>query len=539
MVTYKILNTANACYDPVQLQKMSLLYEGGYKIMDQASVFMTKLSIETSNSFNERLKCASYMPYLSQFVDQFASGLFSDELLVKEAADSSDANTLGGTADNDPFYKLFSANCDMMNNSFHNFSKDTFTESLYSKSAYIGVDFQKLNDEDKPANLLEEEEKGLDRAYLYDIDPVTVIDWKRDEASEKFLWIKLRNERIIQDKPLDTPMKQVEFKLWTLDNNVARWDLYQSKPIKLTQQFKDSEEIPLVDGGETSFHEIPVFSLNIPAGLHLGDKLGPVVEEYFQRRSFLVSNMNKTCIAIPVVSLGPEISAPGGPINETQSNPNRAAVMRMQLSNQGYTIIGSEDDIDIKEAHGHSHSLVDAQLKDLREQMHQVVHQMAQSSAVNKQSSGRSASSKQEDRHSTEILLTAYGRVVKDFVKEIYQCIAEARGEGIVWNIQGLSSFVEEDRQDIIAEVTSIAGTQTSILTMLTSKTFQKKYILRLSKALIGTMSPEEELQMQAEIETDVEAGKVLPPDPTEPDGDEQDNSKGSKKKPVKSATTN
>lgn len=506
MVIYKILNKTNVEYDAELITKMDLLYDGGYEIMDHADLFLTKLSIESQKSYNERLKCAAYMPYLSQFVDHFSSSLFSDDLMVREAADADNDDSLGGTSGDENFYKLFASNCDGLGNSLHNFMKDTFTESLYCYYSYVGVDFSMLDDnEDKPQTLLEEEARGLNKAYLYDIDPMTVIDWKKDDASQKFEWIKIKNEICVQDDPLGEPMKQVQFKIWTMRNGVAHWQLYQSKPIPLNKEFRPSDDVPLVAEGDTSFLEIPIFHLCIPYGLHLGAKLGPVCEEYFQRRSFLVSNMNKTCIAIPVIKLGPEINAPGGALpSDVQSNPNRAQGMRMQLSNQGYTVLGSEDDLEIKEANGHSHALVDKQLIDLRDQMHQVVNQMAQSASTKKGSKLQSAASKVEDRHSTEILLTAYARVVKDFVKEIFQCIAAARGEAIVWDIHGLSTFVEEDRQTIITEVQAIAGQQ-SILQMLPSETFHKKYLLRLAMALTGTTSPEEEAQIQEELEKAVE----------------------------------
>lgn len=506
MVQYKILNKTSPDYDKELITKMDLLYAGGYEIMDSASLFLTKLSIESQKSYNERLKCAAYMPYLSQFVDHFASSLFSDDLMVREAADADDEDTLGTFSGDENFYKLFSSNCDGMGNSLHNFMKDAFTESLYCYYSYIGVDFNNLDDnEDEPQTLLEEEARGLNRAYLYDIDPLTVIDWQKDDASQKFEWVKIRNEICVHDDPLADPMKQVQFKIWTMRNGVAHWQLYQSKPIPLNKDFRNTDDIPLVAEGDTSFKEIPVFHLCIPYGLHLGAKLGPVCEEYFQRRSFLVSNMNKTCIAIPVIKLGPEINAPGGALpSEIQSNPNRAQGMRMQLSNQGYTVLGSEDELEIKEASGTSHGLVDKQLIDLREQMHQVVNQMAQSASTRKAARPQSAASKIEDRHATEILLTAYARVVKDFVKEIFQCIAEARNESIVWDVQGLSTFVEEDRQSIIQEVQAIAGQQ-SILQMLPSETFHKKYLLRLAMALTGTTSPEEEATIQEELEKAVE----------------------------------
>jgi hypothetical protein len=518
MVKYKLLNTANECYDPMLITKMQLLYDGGYKIMANSKLFLNKLSIESNKSYTERLQCASYLPYLAQFVNHFGSSLFSDELRVKEAADADDDSTLGGSAD-DSFYKLFAANCDLKNTSLHNFMHDVFEEALYCPSAFVGVDFDRqIHPDNSPISLLEEELQGGSRAHLYCIDPKSVINWKKDEANNKYIWIVLKNEVVIQPDPLQPPNKQVEFKLWTMNGEFAHWALYQSKPIPLDRSFNDTMDIPLVDEGDTSFREIPVFELKVDDGLHVGSKLGPICEELFQRRSFLVSNMNKTCVAIPVIKLGPEIAGPGESMpSEAQQNPNRADAMRFQLANQGYTVLGADDDLEIKESTGASHELVDKQLNELIDKMHGLIHQMAQSVANNTKALGRSAASKGEDRHSTEVMLSAYSRMVKDFVKEIYLCIAGARGEDVLWVVDGLSTFVEEDRDVLMKEAELVAG-KSPLLSMLPSPTLHKKYLLKLGMSLLGSCSEEEELAIQEELENGIESGQhmeqMLPPDP-------------------------
>ena len=530
MVLYKVLNVCNDDFDPELIEKMRLLYVGGYDIMDNASMFMTKLTIESNNSFKERLKCAAYMPYLSQFIDQSSSALFSDDLVLKQAADAADTDSLGDETENGDFFKVFAANCNLMGDSLHSIMKDTQTEALYSTCAYIGVDSEAPTDGSIPLNRIEEEAMGLSRPYLYDIDPLTIVDWKCNLANQKFEWVKIKNCLLIHTDPLAPAMKQIEFKIWTMKNGLAHWDKYVSKVIELDKEIRPNDDIPLVDFGDTDFKEIPIFRYKIPDGLHMGNKLGPLCEEYFQRRSFLVSNMNKTCIAIPVAQLGPEISAPGVAMpSEAQQNPNRADDFRNTLSDAGYIVIGAEDDVKIVEATGASHELVDKQLIDLREQMHQVIHQMASSVNNNKQTTGRSGASKQEDRHSEEILLTAYGRAMKDFVRELCTCITNFLGGSEIIDPHGLSTFVEEDRQTVILEMQIVAGKQ-EILSLLPSPTFQKKYLTRLAIAMAGTLTQEEEAQIQEEIESGVDKGppNMVPEHITEPPEPPKDNKLGS-----------
>lgn len=498
-IEYKILNSKNSQYDEEHLEKMNLLYQGGYQIMKQANLFLKKIAIESPQTFKERLKCAAYLPYLSQFIDYFSSFLFSDELLVKEASDSDDPNTLGEPIQDQDFYKLFAANCDNQSNSFHNFMKDSFTEALYLPCSIIGVELPKS--EVEPTNLLEEEQSGLNRAYLYRIDPKTLIDWKQ-LPNYKFQWVKLKYDIPVQDDPLKPPQHKIAFKIWTLNEaGFAKWELYESSNLPLNKEPKNNDKLSLIDSGDTSFTEIPIFDLSICQGLHIGDKLGPICEEIFQRRSFLVSNMNKSCVAVAVLKLGPEITAPGFSLpSEVQQDPNRGSYVKAQAMNQGMTILGKDDDFSIAETKGESHKLVNQQIDELIEKMHQLVNQMSQT-VQNNSKQAKSAASKQEDRHSTQIILSAYSRQVKDFVREIYNCIAAARKEEVIWEVDGLNEFVDEDRADIIAEATLTSQIAKSI----PSLTFQKAYLKRQAHALLGDSNNEaQELQIEEEIDQNV-----------------------------------
>jgi len=529
MPEYKILNQKHECFDEVRMQKLNLLYEGGYDMMDNASLFLKKQSYESQKSFNERLNAASYLPYLSQFIDYFSASLFSEDLIVKEASDSDDAKTLGDSSI-DEFYKIFSSDADGCNNSLHNFMKDAFTYSLYNKS-YVGVDFLDLSDEETPINLLEQENSGKDRPFLYFIDPKAVIDWKKDPFTDKFQWIKIKYDQLIQDDPLKAPTHKVCFKIWTMKGEFANWARYESKELPIGKEPKANDNIELVKQGITDFKEIPIFDLCVPKGLHVGSKLGPICEEIFNRRSLLVSNMNKTCVSIPYIQLGPEITAPGHDMpSEIQQDPNRGVGIRMKLESQGFVVGGSGDKLSIVEASGAAHALTDKHINDLVDKLHQLVSQMSQSaSAQNVSKLNRSGLSKQEDRHSTETLLSAYARIVKDFVKEVYQCISFARGEAIVWSPEGLSTYVAQDRGTIMNEVQIVAG-QIPVLSLIPSETFKKKYLMQLANALVSSSSEEEE-QIQEEIEKGVEnqEHKELITQPVASTGDTVEDEKKSK----------
>jgi hypothetical protein len=498
MVTYKQLNTTHQDYDADQIDRLKLLYTGGYEIQKHAKTFLPKLISESDASWKDRLKCSAYMPYMSQFVNFFTASLFSAELSVREAADAKDKSTLGSTVNDEDFYKLFSSNVDLQDTTLHNFLSDTFCNALQTGFEYVGVDMPALGDNPVPETLAEEEALGLNTPYLYKIDPKSVQDWCLDKNG-KFIWVKMRNELFIQPDPLSEAMKQLEFKIWTIQNGKAFWTLYRSEIKKLNYEWRANDEFEEAEKGPTSFTAIPVHKLVIPTGLALGNKLGTVVEEYYQRRSMGIAAQNKACVAIPVVIRGPEFTEGSG-INQTQQDPNRGSNPTGKFNSRGWVELGAGDDLKIVEATGTAHALLDKQLQDLAEQMMQMIHQMGNSAKNNTVALGRSGDSKAQDRHSTEILLTAYARVVKDFTKEIFKCISTARQENVIWNVSGLSTFVEEDREQLVKEVMALP------LINIPSKTFTKIYYTKCALSLVGTVSPETEQTIVDEIESGIDS---------------------------------
>lgn len=520
MPSFKQLNSKHTNYNADQIDRLTLLYQGGYSIQRRAKDFLTRLMTESDPAFNERAKSAAYIPFLSQFVDFFASSLFSEEMSVSQAADATDASTLGTFATDEAFYKLFQSNADLHGNSLHSFVQDRFTEAAYlpNGTAYIGIDFPEPSDDDRN-NLLEEETLGLSRAYLYQIDPTTVIDWKCDDETDKFEWVKLRRDVIIQDAPLAAPMYQIEFCSWTMRNGLAHWERYLTEPRAKKEDPSDRTEVALAADGDTSFREIPIIKLHIPLGIAVGEKMGPIVEEYFQSRSIKNAHQNKACVTIPVIYRGEQIGAPGEALpSNTQQNPFRGTNPVGAFNNRGWVEMGdwNQDKIEIVETKGEALGFLAKSLDDLRDLMHQLVHQMANSVTNNSKAMGRSADSKEKDQHATEILLSAYARVAKDFVKKLYTCISTARKEAVVWTVHGLCTMVDDDRDSLLKEALVIPNIS------IPSPTFKKIHTTKLALQLAGPLSPEEEATIKQEIE---EAVDSEPEDDhqIEPDGDEED----------------
>ena len=141
----------------------------------------------------------------------------------------------------------------------------------------------------------------------------------------------------------------------------------------------------------------------------------------------------------------------------------------------------------------------DGQLEKLVDEMFRIVHQMAASVAATKTALGRAGVSKAEDRRATEIVLGAYGALIRDFAVRVYDCLATARGEDVVWTPHGLDKFELEDRDAILKEAMAID------VIAIPSATFKKLYKTKLAYALLGNVPPETQEVIREEIEDGVE----------------------------------
>lgn len=488
MTEYKILKRQHADFDAVAIKKELLLYQGGQEIKRCAHLFLQQLHQESSDSYDERIATASYVPLLGKFIDYFVSSLFSKDIQVvpQDRNESYDKE----------FYKEFAADCTGFGDSFQSFITEVFRTALIHTTAFIGVDFPRSKAEAK--NLLQQKELGLLRAYLYSIDNATIVDWLIDPVSGELCWLKLQEDLPFQPTPLEPePMHFLRWKCWTLegegDNRRAKWEIYETKPLKIGEFPKESEDIPTIDEGITSFNKIPVLCLTLPDGLAIGAKVSPLAEEHFNRRSIEHRYTNLACVPIPYIKKGPGLAADGS-INTVSLNRFRGNDPVGKVNSKNYVEIASTDEVGIAETEGKALGFIHQQNKDLEEVMHSIVNQL--SIHGRSQTTKMSAESKVEDRHATEIQLTDYAELVEEFCVCIYDLIAKSREEGVGWTVRGLNTATYVDRAQLIDEATKMTkvGIQAPI--------FLEKYQYQTAVAIVPNFSEEEEHKLLDQIST-------------------------------------
>jgi hypothetical protein len=513
--TYRALKQTGAEYLAARWAEIDDFYEGGYDLLDKVGDYLPPRIGEPEERYRERLRCASYLNYLAPIADFFTSNLFEQDISVKQPSDAQNAGTLGDSAEGDKadFYTEFERDADLQGNGIAGIFKQVFRQGILKERAILAIDMPTApDDQPAPQTKAEEDRLGLARAYAFLLPIDQMTDWKRGPHGD-FQWCKLRKAIDAREGP-DDPVGLIreEFKLWFLDGPTARWETYLTEayvPGDRAKEPKPDDPIPLVGAGDTTFPKIPLVELAIDKGLCVGNKVGPVQREHFQRRSNLNAAEEQALFEMLVIGLGPEMTAIGSALpSEIQMDSSRrgAAIDPVATyKRMGALVVGSGDNVNYKGPSGVMHALSDQRLKDLVEEIYRVVNQMAASIKSTTTSLGRSAASKAEDRGSTETILTEYGSAMRKFAKKVYDLIAAARGEKILWAVHGMDKFELEDRAAILDEALQADAVN------IPSVTFHIKWRTSIASALLrGKATPAEMDVIGAEIKEGTHAEEAF-----------------------------
>jgi len=497
---YGILAQKNPSYLADEWSELDDFYEGGYQILRNAGKYLPIMIGETPGRYQERVRLAAYISYLGQVVDFFVANLFSQELRVTPAADEANPTTPGGMPEDPSFYALFARDADRRGTSFPMLMRRALTTALVKGRSLVGIDFPRRG-EAPPLNRAEEDAAGFARAYAFEVPIEELYDWEYDDNGALVLAV-LRRVVTRRNGLADRRNARVEeFKVWQRQDASVTWQLFRTAPFTDDRPPRAQDDVPLVDQGSTSFRVIPLVELSLPSGLWVGNKIGPLAKEHFQRRNVLIAAENKSLFAIPYVSLGSEVGAPGAALPaEVQQDPNRARDPRLELANKGYLVLGSGDAVGFAEPSGACYAVVESQLRDLKDELFRVVHQMAASVSNIGASLGRSGDSKEEDRKATAVVLGALGTFVRESATRAYRVVSEARGENIVWVPSGLDRYDGESRLAVLEE-----GLQLDKLP-IPSPTFRKTLKIEVALRLLPNLPPETAEVIRREIQEGVDA---------------------------------
>ncbi len=517
---YKTLNEKHPEYNCDWITKLQLLYVGGDVIDKKASMFL-KADVsrnENDKSFKARCESAAYTNYFAKIVNDYNGELFEKSFSVLPAADASDKTTSGDNVkagEPSEFYKEFARNADLKNHDLSHVFYNLSQKAMVSQRAYLAVDFKKPT---KVGNLGEEEKSGNDRAYVCDIDTLSVIDWSYDEY-DNFNFVVIKSEDVPRKSIAQgRNTKRIDFKVWEKDaqTGVVRYELYRWEGPRDNDP-QDNDACILVDGesGTVSFPEIPILCYHLPNHLWIGGLIGNLAIQHYRRNSELNWSKKRNLFSQAYIKKGPEYDGPVGDtgmlrLNDTQSDGNRDVEAKRELRNKGIVVMGEKDELGFWEPEGKVYPIEQEALKDLVNEMHALVGR-GENTVGQQRIAPESGLKAMVDNRDKELVLTSHANLIKDFAPKLYRLISEGRKENIMWRVVGMEAFSFPDQDKLFARIEQMGG--------IPSKTWRKDVLFELATGTAQNMAAETQDEVKKEIDEHVDSmddEDMIPPTPNQ-----------------------
>lgn len=539
MIDYKTLSTTRSRdYDGDYWAKIRVLYEGAKTLKDalhtpsalRNQIFPQHLG-EEPDIYAERVKRACYVNYFSQLVDYIVSVLFTDPVELTAGGDGEDLRP--GSVD--PFYAEFFRNTAQPGArpvTFNEMLRRVVLDVLLFKRAWLLVEFPQ-KPTDQAATRYEEEQLEAGgqyrRAYCCSVDPECVYDW--EEADDGELAWAMVFDKTYPRATVDAK-RTICLETYTVYDRLG-WTRYTWQYDEEKGKPKDNDPPTSTESGRHDFGRVPLLDFDIPDGLWAGGKMENIAVELFNKLSALSWGQYRSLFQIVAVNLqNSDLKEGFSSIAEDQQRGVN------QTLGPGRVWVGAERD-SIKYVGPDAAPFAEARayLAELRDEMHRVLHQMAQ--AVDNSGAGlkRSGESKQMDQAAGAIVSRELGRLFREAAVCICDTVSRGRNEfDKQWSASGLVDYDEQGTDEIIAEAVALEQVNIPSPTWQTIRKHslaieltpgltdeQKKKIYdeleaNLSKEQENTLQPFGELSSLMAPK----AKPALPP-ATEPDGDEAD----------------
>ncbi len=511
-------------YTPDIWRELDDLYRGGYQIKARAAEYIKKAVDESLDRYQERLTLAAYIGYFGQIVNVYMATLFEQSPTVLPAGDADDASTPGELPD-EGVYSDFARDADLKGTAFEQVLRAVATTSVVKGKGLVAIDF--------PAapgiavvSRADSDALGVSRPYIYEMQPEELIDWEYDDVVRRrvdigggkavefevgrFSWAV--RKRCIQRRASPTVERTdpvEEFTIWSRgDAGEVGWAIYRTRPINEGVVLSDDEIVPMVANGVTRFAEIPIVEIRLPETMWLGNIIGPLNKEHWQRRSALLAAQQRSLLVIPTVYLGSEINGFQEALPaEAAQDPGRGADPVARFKKQGYLVLGEKDKLAFEGAPSDAYETIDKQLDKLVDEIHRVSGRMAASISSTSTATGRSGASKEADNSDFVTVCSALGAIVAEGAQRIYQVISEARREDVRWTVHGLDDFEDgSDREAVIEEMLALEGIR------IRSRTAAVELYTRGTLRLLPGLDPETQATVRKEIDDNTAAEEAEAP---------------------------
>ena len=374
------------------------LYAGGERFRLNAAEYLVRRLKEPAEVYQERLGRVFYENYVGSIVDWYTATLMREEPVI---------DLTDGSAKSREFFGEFVQNCDRRGTTLTQFFRQQLTETLVCGKSYVVVDFPRASGETTARSRAEEDELGRSRAYLVGYNADEVINWSYDDSGE-MEWIVIRTSWLKQDG-----VKSLGWKKET------RWIYYDREHYEIYEQDKAIELLERGKHGFAGVGRVPVYELQVSDGLWLTNKTASLQLEHFNKSNALGWALTMGLFAMPVIYSDKEWT---------------------QVVGESYYIqLGAQDKFGWAEPDGKVYQIAADNLNRLKDEIYRVSFLMQQ--AGDSGGAMQSGLSKQWDFAVTQEILSTYGDVVKDAMRNILNGVATARRDELTVDVVGLDSF--------------------------------------------------------------------------------------------------
>ena len=480
-IPYKVLQRTHEEYDCDYWNTLKAFYCGGKDLLKSQqfkNIFPPHLH-EAHFIYSERVARAFYVNYAGEIIDHIVSALMMHPVQVKSEED------------HDPFYDMFMEDVSYVGGkrtSLHQLIRKQVTTALICKQAWTLVDFPPIVEMSGEAIVSEgdQREVGQLNAYALCVDPESVLDWEETPDGE-LIWAKtcvLKKEKSFDGSDDEIVAEYTVYR----PNDWARYAI-KYKP---DNPPKEDDPVGLIADGPHSFGRVPLIRLTLPDALWAMNKLESLSREHLNKRCALAWAEYKTLFQQLYEFEGEE---PADSCSTTGVGED-AGRFTNQARGPGYVQIrasGDRAEFVGPSAEPFSHAL--NSLKDIRDEMHRITHQMALSYDNHALALRRSGDSKAQDKKDSTVVLNALGQLSREHVFEIFTTIAYGRQDDLTWVVGGLDEY---DDVDITSELNQAILVNT---VDIPSPAFKVKYKAALAKAVLGEKISAETLRLiEAEI---------------------------------------
>ncbi len=431
------------------------LYVGGDQMRARGQEYLVRRQKEPGEVYQERLIRLFYENYIGSIIDWYAATLMHREPVVL-------LDQGGGAASG--FYNAFFADCDLKGARLSAFFREQFIQMLVSGSSYIVVDFPRTAG--RALTRAEEDASGQSRAFLVNYGADEVINWNRDERGG-LEWIVIRSSCLQQSKITDAE--------WEKE---TRWVYYDHEKFQIYRKAGESSPVELVDEGRhclAPYGRVPVFEMKVTEGLWLMNKAALLQLEHFNKSNALSWALTMGLFAMPVVYSDSEF--------------------KQVMGETYYLQLGKDDRFGWTEPDGKVYQIAADNLGQLKDEIYRVCYLMIQAGDSSGTGARQSGLSKQLDFATTEEVLRAYGRVVKETMTQVLIAVAAARQDEISIGVTGLDDF------DIDEFGTELDDAKNLLALGIGSQTLTKQVFKRLALKYLSDAPPEIKSQIVEEIE--------------------------------------